>query len=263
MGDATWAERALILVMIIASGGLFWWRFRKVASILQEARTTPDFSPSPWGPRVKKFVWEVMLQAKVIEQRPLPGLAHAFVFWGFLAFALITLNHFATAFGGRFLTPDEGFGGFYFGFVAVWAIAVAISIAGLFVRRFLVQPVWLGKVSPESGLIAMLILILMLTYLAGYWIGDETPAGQAVWWVHTAALLIFLPLIPHTKHLHLILSPATVLLKREGFSRYRVTKTSAWRRGRKSRASTRCRRFRAWNVGAVRSTAQPRTRGRY
>ncbi len=31
-------------------------------------------------------------------------------------------------------------------------------------------------------------------------------------------MLIFLPLIPHTKHLHLILSPATILLKRPGFS---------------------------------------------
>ena len=33
------------------------------------------------------------------------------------------------------------------------------------------------------------------------------------------ALLIFLPLIPHTKHLHLVLSPVTVFLKRQGFSR--------------------------------------------
>jgi Fe-S oxidoreductase len=31
--------------------------------------------------------------------------------------------------------------------------------------------------------------------------------------------LIFLPLIPHTKHLHLVLSPVTVFLRRAGFSR--------------------------------------------
>jgi Fe-S oxidoreductase len=36
--------------------------------------------------------------------------------------------------------------------------------------------------------------------------------------MHTLALLIFLPLIPHTKHLHLVLSPATIFLKRERFS---------------------------------------------
>jgi Fe-S oxidoreductase len=36
--------------------------------------------------------------------------------------------------------------------------------------------------------------------------------------VHTLTLFIFLPLIPHTKHLHLVLSPFTIFLKRDGFS---------------------------------------------
>src|SRR5205085_12183258 len=110
-----------------------------------------DFEVSPLGPRIWQFLWEVMAQGKVIWQRPLPGLAHAFVFWGFCAFALITCNHLAETVGGAFLSPASGFGRFYFGFAAVWAVAVAVSIAGLFVRRFLVRPVWLGDVSPESG----------------------------------------------------------------------------------------------------------------
>jgi Fe-S oxidoreductase len=198
---------------------LFWWRFRKVLKVIRGSRATTDFEVKPLGPRLRQFLWEVMLQGKVIEQRPLPGLAHAFVYWGFLAFALVTVNHIASAFGGRFLTQDSGFGSFYLGFVAVWAVAVAVSIAGLFVRRFVVRPVWLGKVAPESGFIAFLIFTLMATYLAGLWMDEESAAGQGVWWLHTLALLIFLPLIPHTKHLHLVLSPATVFLKRQGFSR--------------------------------------------
>src|SRR5207248_8435682 len=213
MSDASWPELALVIALVLASAGLFWWRFQKIASAIRGARATPDFAVAPLWPRLRAFLWEVMLQGKVIEQRPLPGLAHAFVYWGFLAFSLITLNHLATAFGVQFLTPDAGPGGFYFGFVAVWAVVVAISIVGLFVRRFLVRPVWLGKTSPESGVIALLILTLMLSYLAGMWIGDESPEGQAVWWIHTLALIIFLPLIPHTKHLHLVLSPATVFLE--------------------------------------------------
>ena len=40
------------------------------------------------------------------------------------------------------------------------------------------------------------------------------------WWLHTLALLIFLPLIPHTKHLHLALSPGDgVSASAQGFSR--------------------------------------------
>ena len=62
-------------------------------------------------------------------------------------------------------------------------------------------------------MIAVLIFVLMVTYLATFWFGDS----KALWWAHTLALLIFLPLIPHTKHLHLVLSPVTVFLSRGEF----------------------------------------------
>ena len=187
--------------------------------IVRRSRATPDFEVAPLGPRISQFLWEVMAQGKVIRQRPLPGLAHAFVFWGFCAFALITLNHIASGFGFPFLSPHSGFGRFYYGFVACWAVAVAVSIAGLFVRRFVVQPKWLGAVSPESGVIAFLIFALMVTYLGGMYFGEGTTGGRINWWLHTLSLLVFLPLIPHTKHLHLALSPVTVFLRRAGFSR--------------------------------------------
>jgi Fe-S oxidoreductase len=219
MSDASWIERSLLALFIVVSAAIFWKRLSTVLDIIRRSRPTPDFEVKPLGPRIHQFVWEVMLQGKVIRQRPLPGLAHAFVFWGFCAFALITVNHIASGFGLRFLYPESGFGQFYFGFVAFWAVAVAISIAGLFVRRFLVRPKWLGEVSLESGFIALLIFTLMVTYLTGLWFGEATLGGHVSWWLHTASLLIFLPLIPHTKHLHLALSPVTVFLRRAGFSR--------------------------------------------
>ncbi len=205
--------------MIVTSAAIFWRRLSAVLVIVRGSRPTPDFEVAPAGPRLRDFFWEVMAQAKVIRQRPLPGLAHAFVFWGFLAFALITMNHIASGFGFPFLSAESAFGRFYFGFVALWAVAVAISIAGLFVRRFVVRPKWLGPVSKESGFIALLIFLLMVTYLAALRLDERSVAGQANWWAHTLALLIFAPLIPHTKHLHLALSPVTVFLRRVGFSR--------------------------------------------
>ena len=72
------------------------------------------------------------------------------------------------------------------------AVACAAGILGLFLRRFLIRPRWLGKkLSYESGFIAVLIFALMITYLAGMSEGDESVAGQMIWWTHTAALLIF------------------------------------------------------------------------
>lgn len=221
MANPSWLRVAFLSILILTSVTLFWLRFRRVVDAIRRARPDAGFQLQPIGPRIRQFVWEVMLQGKVIRERPLPGLAHAFVFWGFCAFALITINHIATGFGFPLLSRESAFGLAYYYFVAIFALLVAVSILGLFVRRFLVRPVWLGKVSPESGVIAFLIFALMVTYLAGMpgWGIDESSAlGQANWWAHTIVLLWFLPLVPHTKHLHLILSPVTIFLKRQGFS---------------------------------------------
>lgn len=218
MAHPSWLEIAILLILLCVSASLFWYRFRKPVDVIRRAKNNPDFHLHPLDPRVWQFVWEVMLQGKVIRERPLPGLAHAFVFWGFCAFALITLNHLAAGFGFPFFDSHSAFGKIYFGFVAIFAVAVAVSIAGLAIRRFVVRPLWLGNVSPESGVIALFIFILMVTYLAGLRLDEGTTAGRINWWLHTVTLLAFLPLIPHTKHLHLILSPATVFLRREGFS---------------------------------------------
>jgi Fe-S oxidoreductase len=211
-------EILLLLLLAGASAALFFLRFAPILRNILTARKDLGWSLSPIARRVKDFVWEVLCQSKVIRERPLPGIAHAFVFWGFLAFALVSLNHFALGLHLGFLPPESLIGRFYFLFAAAWALLVAISIAGLFARRFLVRPIWLGtKVSYESGFIAFLIFTLMVTYLAAFFTRDDTVL-KALWWTHTLALLIFLPLIPHTKHLHLVLSPATIFLKRDGFS---------------------------------------------
>jgi len=219
MTDASWIDRSALDALMATSLALFWLRFRKVLGAIRGSRATPDFEVAPLGPRIRQFLWEVVAQGKVIGQRPLTGIAHAFVFWGFCAFALATITHLASAFGARFLSAETAFGRFYLGFVAAWAVAVAVAIAGLFIRRFFVRPVWLGELSPESGVVALLIFLLMATYLLGLRLPPVTPAGKANWWAHTLALAIFLPLIPRTKHLHLALSPVTVFLRRAGFSR--------------------------------------------
>jgi Fe-S oxidoreductase len=213
-----WTGRIVLLLAIIVSISLFWRKFGRALRIIRESKPDADFQLRPLAPRIRRVLWEVGAQGLVISERPLPGLAHAFVFWGFCLFGLVTLNHLATAFGLGFLSR-EGFGHFYFWFVAVFAVAVAISIAGLAFRRFVIRPKWLEPLSPESGLIAFLIFALMITYLATFWVPEGTTAGWALWWSHTLVLLVFLPLIPKTKHMHLVLSPFTVFLERDGFSR--------------------------------------------
>ena len=213
------AEKLVFIVLSIGSGVLFWRRFAPILGKILRSKKDASFRLFPIGKRVWDFVWEVLCQGKVIRERPLPGIAHAFVFWGFCAFALVTVNHAAAALGLEFLDPRGVIGRFYFYFAAAFAVACAIGILGLLIRRFLVRPRWLGeKLSYESGVIALLIFVLMVTYLASFFFADADSATRALWWTHTLSLLVFLPLIPRTKHLHLVLSPVTVFLSRGSFS---------------------------------------------
>ena len=196
----------------------FWRRFGPILAKILQSKKNPDFHLFPIGWRVRDFVWEVLCQAKVIRERPLAGMAHALVFWAFCAFALVTLNHCAAIFGLAFLDPAGRVGRLYFYFAAAFAVACAAGIAGLFVRRFLARPRWLGELSWGSGLVALLIFLLMATYLAAFFVEGAGGAARTLWWAHTLTLLAFLPVIPHTKHLHLVLSPFTVFLSRSGFA---------------------------------------------
>jgi Fe-S oxidoreductase len=212
------AEVLIFTVLLCASAYAFWFRFHRVIRTIQSAKPDQTWTLRPLAPRIGRFIWEVLLQGKVIRDRPLPGIAHAFVFWGFCGFGIVTINHLAAGFGVTLIPPDSVFAEVYFGVIAVFAVLVAISIAGLAARRFIVRPVWLGKVSGESGVIALLIFILMVTYLAEFWIAEGSIGARVNWWLHTLTLLAFLPLIPHTKHLHLVLSPVTVFARRDAFS---------------------------------------------
>jgi Fe-S oxidoreductase len=213
-------EKALFIALVAGSAFAFWQRFSVVLNRILKSKKDADFHLFPLAPRIRDFVSEVLLQSKVIRQRPAAGLAHALVFWAFCAFVLVTLNHCASAFGLGFISPSGFFGRYYFWIAAAFAVACAVGILGLFVRRFFARPKWLGeRLSWESGFIALLIFALMATYLAAFFTVDTSPTARVLWWIHTLALFVFMPIIPHTKHLHLLLSPVTVFLSRGGFSR--------------------------------------------
>ena len=122
-------EIVAFLALLATSAALFWRRFGPVLATIRAARPEPGFSLYPIGGRVKDFIFEILLQSKVIRERPLPGLAHAFVFWGFCAFALITLNHFATGIGLPFLSRESWLGAFYFYFAAAFGFAAFFCFA--------------------------------------------------------------------------------------------------------------------------------------
>lgn len=227
-------EKSLLTIAIVA--GLYGF----IAPILTRLRAiqkaSRGFVIDQVPRRIKRFIWEVILQGKVIQQRPFAGLMHALVFWGFLVFIPITLEHFGRGYRVALL----GHGAFYNALsliVAVMAVAVLIGIIALLVRRFVFRPAALGPVKLESGIVGLLIVILMVTYLLDFTLNRQVlalsaaiaadpgmkhsaedlilgPRGYKInWWIHSLSILVFLWLIPRSKHLHLVLSPVTTFLK--------------------------------------------------
>ncbi|PYR15749.1 MAG: [Fe-S]-binding protein [Acidobacteria bacterium] len=186
----------------------------QVARRVQLIAAAPNtFAHDRLGTRTGRFVVDVLLQRRTIRERPLTGLMHAFVFWGFVAFGGYTLTEFLHGLGIVDLTHAGWFRAYRLALTPP-ATAVLVGILYLLIRRAFVRPVGLGTtVSIESIVIALFIATLMITFLLTFRLEEGTTSGRVNWWVHAMVILTFMALIPASKHLHLVLSPITVFLK--------------------------------------------------
>lgn len=163
--------------------------------------------------RARQCLLDVALQRKTIGERPAVGIAHALVFWGFVAFAGYTTVELLRGLGLADFTRARWFQTYRLG-LAPLASSVLLGITVLLIRRALVRPAALGeRLSLESVIIALLIATLMITFLLNLRLEEESTAGRVNWWVHMLVILVFLALIPASKHFHLVLSPIAVFLK--------------------------------------------------
>ena len=204
-------EKALLLVLVAASAGLFVKDLRVKVRHIRAGR--PDRPRTDrLGERVIRVIKEVVFQTKVIGGRPVAGLLHALVYFGFILFGLETADHFlepfdvpllATVFGGALPLFKQ--------FLAVVAVLVSIGILGLAFRRFVLTKISPDPKSYSSGVVALLIFMLMVTYLNG--VAAEPLFEKANWWLHALMIIVFPPLILHSKHFHLLIAPVDIFFR--------------------------------------------------
>jgi Fe-S oxidoreductase len=211
--------RAIFVAISLASVWLF---LRIVRRRLFAMRAAHGDLPHDHIPRrLWRVFKEVILQYRVVRERPIAGMLHAFVVWGFLAFGWVSAQHMLL--GLRGLSRATEAHGWYGAFVAVWAAAVLVAMIGLSFRRFVLRPKPLGKLSLTSGIVAFLISALMVTYLLGWSVFPVgTMAWKVNWWAHTLSFFALLDVIPVSKHLHLVLSPFTIFFGSETTSPMRA-----------------------------------------
>jgi Fe-S oxidoreductase len=204
-------QTLMLWLLVLAFGGAFAAQVATRVRLIAGAPDRLDTSDLPL--RIRYFVVDVLGQRKTIVERPVVGLAHALVFWGFLAFSLYTTIEFLHGLGLVDLTGTSWYRA-YRVVLTPFAVAVLGGIVLLAIRRGVLRPVALGTaVSWESILIAALITTLMATFLLTWRLDPMSTEGRINWWVHVFVVLGFLALIPASKHFHLVLSPITVFLK--------------------------------------------------
>ena len=204
-------EASVLWVLVLASAGasaaVVWSRVRLVLT------APPTISLDRFRHRAVRFLVDVVGQRQTIAERPAAGLAHALVFWGFLAFGGYTILEFARGLGLFDVSGSRAFLAYRI-VLTPFAVGVLAGIAYLLARRVIVRPAALGDhLSAESVVIGGFIATLMATFLATWWWPAQTPVGHASGWVHDLVVLAFVIVIPRTKHFHLVLAPITVFLK--------------------------------------------------
>ncbi len=210
MNFANW-EKVVLVGLTAVSAGVFG------RDLLHQIRHVTAGKPDrPRTDRLGRRLWvtfkEVIFQTRVIGGRKVVGTLHALVFLGFLTFAFETIDHFLEPFHIPFLTPL--FGSFLPAFrvvLMVSAIAVAVSILALAYRRFFMKKSSPDPKSYSSGVVAILIFLLMITYING--VAEEPLLESANWWVHTLIILVFPHLILRSKHFHILMSPADIFFR--------------------------------------------------
>jgi len=186
---------------------------------------------------VRNEVTIVLGQRKLL-QRLVPGLMHAFIFWGFLVLFPTIVIAMIGIIDKHATLPWLGHQGWYALLVDVFAVLVLVGVAAAFWIRKVVRPRRLeGSHLGEADLILALIATIALTLLLwhatrialGYneWPASWAPVANALShlfadngvtrvlervfvWAHVLTILFFLAYLPRSKHLHIATAAVNV-----------------------------------------------------
>ena len=230
------ARAALLAVMIGIAGGLAARRARLLTRLVRLGRPVERSQDAPT--RVGREGTEVLGQRKLF-QRPIPGLMHALIFWGFLILLTTIAEVAGQLIDPAFELPLIGRTAWLGLIQDLFAFGVLVGVALALTIRLGQRPErFVGSHRREAyrilGLIFWIILTLFLARGARIAVGYGqdwwwTPVSTAssylftwmsegwqrtlMWaflWLHMAIILAFLVYLGYSKHLHIATSAINV-----------------------------------------------------
>jgi Fe-S oxidoreductase len=207
-----WIELTLMVLSGLAGAALFGhtlWS-RRLKHIWPKRGEIEIINPAGFIPGVA----EVVLQTRVMANRPVAGFFHLLIFYGFVTFGIKSVTHVINGFMGYTHPISLGFADPLLDVMSALTLTGVVFMA---IRRYSVMRERLTHML-ESGLVLALIAGLMLTYMLerptfGVELGLVGTGAKINWWVHYLILCFFPALIAYGKHLHLMIAPINVVLK--------------------------------------------------
>ena len=229
---------AVLLALAVLGFGAFFWRAWRLYQYMRLGRDEARID-HPWR-RVRDELVVYLGQRKLLK-RPyyVRGVAHAFIFWGFIVITIGTVDLLIDGILG-FHVPGTGSALFAWT-IDIFAILVLASIAIALVRRRFRPPPRM-HVALDGYLILGMIALLMLTLLvfegAGLSAGllekghTAPPIANALlrsifsrdiagvvfpvaWWMHVVTVLAFAAYLPQSKHLHIVTTLPNVFFRKQ------------------------------------------------
>jgi Fe-S oxidoreductase len=226
---------------LAVSAGLFAWRVRMLVGLLKAAK--PVSRSGHIQRRMRNEATVVLGQSKLLSRLG-PGLAHAFIFWGFLVLLPTIVIAMIGVVDKTATLPWLGHQGWYQLLVDIFAVLVLAGVlAALWIRKVQRPRRFVGSHLGEADLILALIATIAITLLLWHatrialglneWPRAWSPVSNALShlfsddqatrvlervfvWAHVLTILAFLAYLPRSKHLHILVAAVNVWFARTG-----------------------------------------------
>ena len=243
------AKQIIFLATLLVTLGVFGYTTRRFIGFFKITRK--GFPVKQIGRRFG-IMMEVAIGQTKIFRRPVMGLLHALVFWGFCVILIGSIEMVIDGFSGQ--ERVLSFLGIVYNIIVasgdIFALIIALAILVFLGRRIFLNVerfsgIEMKHISHLDANIALTMIFLLMvsllgmntfyTHAAGHsghgiagvypvskilagWIdagvhGNEI-LYQASWWMHIGLIFIFANYLPYSKHFHVFMSVPNVFLSR-------------------------------------------------
>ncbi len=238
-------EKIVFLAAVLFAITLALREFLKKMKLVSSGRKVARWDRP--GRRLSEMLYKVLMQIPVFSQRPVTGFFHAVIFWGFLVFLGVTLNHAAEGFFAGLSLFGHGLLNSLLLFTAnLFAALIILAVIYFFLRRYVFRVKSLDRPSYQSLIVLCFIFILMVSFifyeafkmyslgplqadfLANWTFTHILPEPALIseaavifwmkflWWLHILIIMAFGVFIMFSKHLHLLAGPINLVFKNMG-----------------------------------------------